>query len=382
MAEVLVVTWDGGGNLPPALGIARELVRRGHRVRFLGHERQRSPVEGAGFEFEAYRHARPYSAIEPLPTAKAIVAIFGMFTDGGPGVDLRELLGRQPADILVIDGMSLGALKEAQTLNLPVVALMHTYFQFFVYRWARGPIGFLGTVRGRSPQRLWARAAHVVVASSRDLDPASDPLPGNVTHVGVVQATVRPGMEPEPPRILVSLSTIFYPGQAETLQAVLDALAGADGSKRIEADVVVTTGDTIDPRSLRAGPNVDVQRYLPHDQLMPSMSLVISHGGHSTVMRALCHDLPVLVLPMHPMLDHKMIGESVAAKGAGLVLPRDAQPVDIATAIGRLLHDSRYRTAAADLGARLRSQPGQERAADIIEDLLLDAEPHALRDAS
>lgn len=98
MAEVIVVTWDGGGNLPPALGVAGELVRRGHHVRFLGHERQRSSVEGAGFGFEAYRHARPWSAIEPLPTAKAIVAIFAMFTDGGPGVDLRELIGRQPAD--------------------------------------------------------------------------------------------------------------------------------------------------------------------------------------------------------------------------------------------------------------------------------------------
>jgi hypothetical protein len=137
VGEVLVVTWDGGGNVPPALGIAGELVRRGHRVRFLGHERQRSSVEEAGFGFEAYRHARPYSAIEPLPTPKAIVAIFGMFTDGGPGVDLRELFGRQPADLLVIDGMSLGALKAAYGLSVPVVALMHIYHQFFVKRWAR-----------------------------------------------------------------------------------------------------------------------------------------------------------------------------------------------------------------------------------------------------
>ena len=91
------------------------------------------------------------------------------------------------------------------------------------------------------------------MAASRDLDPASDPLPGNVSHIGVVQAPVRPGPKTEPPRILVSLSTIFYGGQAETLQAVLDALAGPDGSKRIDADVMVTTGDTIDPLSLRAG---------------------------------------------------------------------------------------------------------------------------------
>jgi hypothetical protein len=29
MASILFVTWDGGGNLPPALGIAAELRERG-----------------------------------------------------------------------------------------------------------------------------------------------------------------------------------------------------------------------------------------------------------------------------------------------------------------------------------------------------------------
>ena len=162
----------------------------------------------------------------PCPARRPSVAVFAMFADGGPGVDLRELLQRQPADLLVIDGMSLGALQAAYGFGVPVVALMHTYYEFFLNRWARGPIGLLATVRGRSPQRLWARADRVLVATSRDLDPAPDPLPGNLTYVGVVQAPIQPGPKTEPPRILVSLSTIFYGGQAETLQRVLDALAG------------------------------------------------------------------------------------------------------------------------------------------------------------
>ena len=37
MADILFVTWDGGGNLPPAIGIGRELRSRGHEVRFIGH---------------------------------------------------------------------------------------------------------------------------------------------------------------------------------------------------------------------------------------------------------------------------------------------------------------------------------------------------------
>ena len=50
MAEILFVTWDGGGNVPPALGIAGELAARGHSVRFVGHARQRASLEASGFE--------------------------------------------------------------------------------------------------------------------------------------------------------------------------------------------------------------------------------------------------------------------------------------------------------------------------------------------
>ena len=32
MSQIAFVTWNGGGNLGPALNIARELRRRGHRA--------------------------------------------------------------------------------------------------------------------------------------------------------------------------------------------------------------------------------------------------------------------------------------------------------------------------------------------------------------
>ena len=36
MTEILIVTWDGGGNVPPALLIGAELQRRGHGVMVRG----------------------------------------------------------------------------------------------------------------------------------------------------------------------------------------------------------------------------------------------------------------------------------------------------------------------------------------------------------
>ena len=45
MADILFVTWDGGGNVPPAAGHRRELQARGHAVRFLGHAARRAALE-------------------------------------------------------------------------------------------------------------------------------------------------------------------------------------------------------------------------------------------------------------------------------------------------------------------------------------------------
>jgi len=48
MSRIAFVTWNGGGNLTPALASVRELHRSGHRAAFLGQEAQRPPWRGIG----------------------------------------------------------------------------------------------------------------------------------------------------------------------------------------------------------------------------------------------------------------------------------------------------------------------------------------------
>jgi UDP:flavonoid glycosyltransferase YjiC (YdhE family) len=103
---------------------------------------------------------------------------------------------------------------------------------------------------------------------------------------------------------------------------------------------------------------------------MPSASLVVGHGGHSTTMRALAHGVPLLILPMHCILDQGMIGKAVAAAGAGRVLPKTASAEEIRSAVRSLLKDPSYRRAAGATGARLRSPNGALAAADELEGLL------------
>jgi UDP:flavonoid glycosyltransferase YjiC (YdhE family) len=371
MASILFVTWDGGGNLPPALGIAAELHDRGEQVRFLGHEQQREAIESAGLRFEPYRRARPWSSTAPADGLRGAVTIFSMFTDPGPGQDLLASIRREPADLVVIDCMLLGALNAANRAGLRHTVLVHTFYQYLAAKWSRGPAGILGRLKGQHPVRLWSNADLVLVATLADLDPAARRgLPDQFLYTGPVVRVRDPLPVPEPgdsPQILVSLSTIYYPGQLGALQSILDALAD------LPVRAVVTTGPAIDPGQLRPPANAGLHRYLPHDQVMPQVALVICHGGHATTMRALAHNRPTLIMPMHPMLDQPMIAKAVQDRGAATVVSKTAPPKKIRDAIQPLLATGPHRHAAGQLGAAIREHDAAATAADRLTALLPSA---------
>jgi UDP:flavonoid glycosyltransferase YjiC (YdhE family) len=95
--------------------------------------------------------------------------------------------------------------------------------------------------------------------------------------------------------------------------------------------------------------------------------MVIGHGGHATTMVALAHDLPVLVMPMHPMLDQKMVGQSLVDAGAGRLLSKSAKPAAIAAVVRELIGEGPHRAAAARLGAAIRATSGPLAGAELVE---------------
>ena len=56
-SRFLFITWDGGGNVPPELAIARRLVARGHRVRFLCDPTLEADVAAAGCDMTPWSTA-------------------------------------------------------------------------------------------------------------------------------------------------------------------------------------------------------------------------------------------------------------------------------------------------------------------------------------
>jgi MGT family glycosyltransferase len=185
------------------------------------------------------------------------------------------------------------------------------------------------------------------VQTSADFDfPGT--LPANARYVGPVLDdpawagdvawTLPHGLDP---LVLVAMSST-YQDQIASLQRAIDALG------RLPVRAIVTLGPALDISALHARANVSVVRSAPHRQVLQHAALVVTHGGHGTVMKSLAAGVPMLVLP-HGR-DQADTAARVAARGAGLVLKRSAGPAAIADAVGRILRDDSYRLAARRLG--------------------------------
>ena len=368
MGRALIVTWDGGGNVPPMLRIGRELADRGHELLVIGHERQREEIAQVGIDFTPYRRGRPFSRLverDPL-------SVFELFTDGEAGRDVSDVLSDSPADVVLVDCLMLGPLQAAEAAGVPTVGLFHTFYGFFAGGLQESPITSIGAAVGRLPRPLWDAANEMLVGTDRILDPHSGPTPPNVHWTGVPQPAPRSVGSPDSGRILLSLSTVWFPGQEESLQTILDAVA------ELPVTVVATVGENIERTRLRIPSNVEFTGYVDHSDVMAEVSIVIGHGGHATTMLALAHDLPLLIVPQFP-IDQPVVGEVVEASGAGLTLSQEASVDQIADAITTLMHHDSYRNAAAAIGARLRAKDGAAAAADRIEALIASSVDAQLR---
>jgi len=304
MADIQFVTWDGGGNLPPTVGIAQELRRRGHAVRVIGEESQRHAVDSAGLSFTAWSHPLSTGLGGRPPSERLTYLIEEVWLNANLADEVIAALALQPAEIVVVDCMLEGVLACSQKIAAPTVVLVHGLFRSVLpvrdsliafgnqLREAAGPAAL--DLR----QLMWEHKDLVVVTTLREFDGADDEPATNIRYVGPVLPGPSPTMGwPSPweasdqrPLVLVSLSTMPGQGSFPLAQKVLDALA--ESALR----VVMTTG-ALPPETLTPPENAAVFGVVPHEAILPEASLMVTHGGHGSVMGALAHGLPLVCIP-------------------------------------------------------------------------------------
>ena len=101
---------------------------------------------------------------------------------------------------------------------------------------------------------------------------------------------------------------------------------------------------------------------------MPKAALVVCHGGHGTVARALAAGAPALCCPAAG--DMAENSARVAWTGAGLMLPwRLTGASSLRWAARRILGDGEFSERAATLAHWARDNDGAERGAELVEQL-------------
>ena len=197
-------------------------------------------------------------------------------------------------------------------------------------------------------------AGRILLATSRAFD-FDQALPLPFAYVGPYLADPQwtedwtspwPATDPRP-LVLVSFSTM-YQGQEAALRRVIEALGGLD------VRAVVTLGPSLAPESFATPPNVAVAARAPHGPVLPLASAVVTHAGHASALRPLMAGVPVVALPLGR--DQPDNAQRIVERGAGVRLPPDARPDEIAEAVRAVLSDPSYRAAATAIGARIAAE--------------------------
>ena len=152
--------------------------------------------------------------------------------------------------------------------------------------------------------------------------------------------------------------TMGSTGNAEFFGHAIDLVR--DGS----CNCVITTAGLAQLTDLP--PNVFAIDYAPGSSIMAVADVVICHGGNGTIYQAMAHGVPIIGIPT--MHDQEFNLDRVVDLGLGLHLSElRFRPGALRDALNEVLHNDRYRRAAAVQAEVLRQYDGPRRGAELIE---------------
>jgi UDP:flavonoid glycosyltransferase YjiC (YdhE family) len=149
------------------------------------------------------------------------------------------------------------------------------------------------------------------------------------------------------PVVHVTQGTLDNADLGRLLLVTTRALAGQD------VLVVATTGGP-DPEPLRRGlpSNVRLERFVPHDLLLPHVDVMVTNGGYGGVQQALANGVPLVVAGDSE--DKPEVAARVQWSGTGVNLHTGKpSPAMVARAVRRVLTRASYRRRAQALQAEI-----------------------------
>jgi UDP:flavonoid glycosyltransferase YjiC (YdhE family) len=379
----LLFTFAGGsGHFEPLVPIARAAEVAGHTIAFAGQAAMIPAIEAAGFAAFTTAGATFSSRPERLPLLK--LDLDREDRDLREGFATRLARSRATAvlalcaawqpNLLVCDEIDFGAMVAAERLGLPFATVLVIAAGSFVRKEVVGEaVNALRAEHGLPPDHeLTMLSRHLVLSpfppSYRD--PAF-PLPATAHTIRPLTLGAAPNDTVPPwkvhlngaPTVYFTLGTVFNVESGDLFERVLAGLGD------LPINVIATVGREIDPAEFGPQPaTIQIARYIPQSAVLPHCAAVVSHGGSGSVIGALAHGLPMVLIPMGA--DQPYNAARCAELGVARLLDAvEATPETVRAAGATVLADPRYRRAAERMRDEIAALPEPAHALMLLEQL-------------
>jgi MGT family glycosyltransferase len=393
--NILIVTIEAGGNVPPVLNAIRQLSAAGHHVVVLGEPCLKELAEKAGAGFTPFTEyfTKTDRKLDMFEDWKSKNKGFENVIFGPAEIVVKETLSaiqNNRTELLIADVVLPAALIAGEAMHIPRVCLFH--FPEYLPGPNRPP-GGLGLTPGKnvigrmidrltgivfnlvfnkylpkinsiranlkvSPLKNVADLFHQsdlrIIQTCKAFDFPINPEPENVRYTGPVlddpdwvNTWKNPwNSEDKRPLVVVSLSSTFQ-NQKQVIANCIAALG------KLNVRGLVTLGLAMEHEQFSIPENVKVISNGSHAQIFPHADCIITHAGHGTVMRALSNGVPLVCLPMGR--DQGDNAAKVAYHKAGIALSANAGVRKIYNAVLSILNNPSYRENARILGEKINS---------------------------
>jgi len=361
------------------------MLQRGYQLVFLGDDSVARAVTPLGI------------ACSPIPEKLDMGRILGGVFKRLPGLSLEEqgqvlrdemagwseavgslasdVIDKEQPDLLVTSLFGIGAANAAATsAGIPCVMVNSTFYI------GPNPPRPLNVDFGPRAVPLieyflpLVERAHMVLhATDQVFDFDYTGLPSNHRYVGPLiweanRTAPRYLDEPGNPWVLVTISS-----QAQDDISI--ARTALDGLASLPFRVLVTTGGSHPVEALTPLPaNARAEAYVSHGAALSRCQVLVSHAGHGSVMKALWHGVPMVLVPWGR--DQPGVSARAERLGAARVLTRDKLHADLlADAVTEVMNNPVYHAAARRHSARLRQSDPIALAVESLESILKRRRP-------
>jgi len=385
----ILFTFAGGtGHFQPLIPVARAARAAGHIVAFAGQTGMVSAVEAAGFTpFDtggsSLLDATERTALlapDAEREARAVREGYARRIARERAGAILALCQEWEPDIVVSDEMDFGAMVIAERLALPHASVLCIAAGSLITPdLVAEPLDELRAEHGLPPDPELAMLRRYLILSPVPpsyRDPAF-PLPPTGHVLRPVSADAPADDEDlaclsglgEAPTVYFTLGTIFNLESGDLFERVLAGL------RDLPINVVVTVGRELDPEVLGPPPrNVRIERYIRQSLLLPHCSLVVSHAGSGSVIGALAHGLPMVLIPLGA--DQPLNAARCEQLGVARVLDAlQATPDSVVEAVSAVLANPTYRQNAERIRDEIDEMPAPEHAVTLLERLAAERAP-------